>query len=93
MVFVFVPPGKPDRKPAPREALAGFLIAGLIALGFIGGIVFLKASKAGSRPPMMILWAIVGLAVILGFIAFFSWLHREAGGDDAAPDHRSQEEQ
>ena len=93
MVFVYVPPQGPNRKPAPRETLVGILIAGVLALGFLVFIVFLKASRTGSRPPMMVILALAGLAVIAGFVAFFTWLHQQGQADRAGSDNNSQEEQ
>lgn len=93
MVFVYVPPPDRNRKSTPRETLTGLLIAGVITLAFSGGIIFLKASKTGSRPPLLIIGVIAGLAVIVGFIAFFSWLHQQGQGDRAESDNNSREEQ
>lgn len=91
MVFIFVPPRKDGRKPSKREDAVGLFVAAAIALGFALFVVFL-GPKSGSPPPPLVKWALVGVAVVLAFVGFFSWLHRQSGADTEPQDDNPKEE-
>lgn len=91
MVFVYVPRNDRKRKASPRERAISFFIAVMIALGFAIFVVIL-GPKSGPKPPAYVLWTLIGIAVIIGFIGFFSWLHSAGEGDDAGQDNNPNEE-
>ena len=92
MVFIFVPPLKGGRRTSRRQDAVGLFIAAMIALGFAIFVVFL-GPRGASPPPPMVKWVLVGVAVILAFVGFFSWLRHAGEGDDAGQDNNSSEEQ
>ncbi len=92
MVFIFVPPLKGGHKSSRREAVIGFFIAAMIALGFAILVVFL-GPKGASPPPPIVKWVLVGIAVIFAFVGFFTWLRHAGDADDAGQDNNSQEKQ
>lgn len=92
MVFVYVPRNDRKRKASPRERAISFFIAVMIALGFAIFVVIL-GPKSGPKPPAYVLWTLIGIAVIIGFIGFFSWLNHKSDGGDQAQDNNSKEEQ
>jgi drug/metabolite transporter (DMT)-like permease len=91
MVFVFVPPHTRDRKVTRRETVTGLFIAALIAICFALFVVLI-GPKSGSPPPAIVKWVLAGIAVILAFVGFFTWLRSAGERDDAGQDNNSNEE-
>jgi drug/metabolite transporter (DMT)-like permease len=91
MVFIYVPHRNDGKKPAPREAALGLLVAALIALGFAIFVVTI-GPKSGPPPPPIVFWALVGIFAIFALVAFFNWLKSQGEDDAASQDSDSGEE-
>jgi quinol-cytochrome oxidoreductase complex cytochrome b subunit len=92
MVFVYVPRKDRKRKASPRERAISFFIAAMLAIGFAILVVML-GPKHGPKPPAYVLWVLVGVAVALCFVAFFSWLNHGNDSSDESLDNNPNEEQ
>ena len=96
MVFIFVPPHGSNQPSDPRkvrhDTTVGMLVVALIILG-IAVFVFAVGPRSNNPPPLIVGVFVLGLAVVLGLISFFSWMGEQGDGDESAPDNNSQEEQ
>jgi drug/metabolite transporter (DMT)-like permease len=91
MIIIPVPQKNRGRQVTRRQTFAGFLVAAFIALGF-ALFVALIGPETGPPPPAFVKWVIIGIAVILAFVGFFTWLRSAGEGDDAGQDNNSNEE-
>ena len=96
MVFIFVPPHGSNQPSDPRkvrhDTTVGMLVVALIMLG-IAVFVFAVGPRSNNPPPLIVGVFVLGLAVVLGLISFFSWMGEQGAGDDAGQDNNSSEEQ
>lgn len=96
MVFIMVPPHRPDQPSDPRKArhdnTVGFRVVVLIMLG-IAVVIFAVGPRSNNPPPLIVGWAVVGLAAIFGLLSFFSWMGEQGDGNESTSDNNSNEEQ
>jgi drug/metabolite transporter (DMT)-like permease len=88
--MVFIPPPhvlhQKSGKPASRhDTTVGMFVVFVIFL-CIALFVFIAGPRSNNPPPVGIGYAVSGLAVLFGFIAFFSWMKEQGDGDGSRDD-------
>jgi len=83
--MVFIPPPhvlqqKGGKKQSPREVAQGMFVVFVIMLG-IALFVFIAGPRSNNPPPPAVGYAVSGLALIFGLVAFFAWMHAQSEGD------------
>lgn len=86
--MVFIPPphmlqGKGDKKASPRETAVGMFVVFVILL-VIALFIFILGPRSNNPPPLVVGYAVSGMALLFGLIAFFSWMHAQNEGDEPA---------
>lgn len=93
MVFIPMPQQPANQPPVdPRKAAhdmtVGMLVMALICLA-ISLFIFIVGPLSDNPPPLLVGYVVLGIAVIFGFVSFFSWMKEQAdsfgSGDSAGP--------
>jgi drug/metabolite transporter (DMT)-like permease len=91
-VIIIPPQSQRGTKPVTQHDMTvGMLVASVIMLG-ISLFIFTVGPRTQSPPPPMLGFAMLGLALVFGVIAFFSWIKEQGEGDDASQGNTPKEE-
>jgi drug/metabolite transporter (DMT)-like permease len=93
--MLIIPPqsNRSNRPATQHDTTVGMLVVALIMLA-ISLFVFIVGPRTGNPPPPPLVgWVPLGLAVLFGFIAFFSWMKEQANGSDGTQGTTPNEEQ
>jgi hypothetical protein len=91
--MVFIPPPhmlrqKSNRPQNRHDTTVGMLVVFVIMLG-IALFIFIAGPRSGNPPPLGVGYAVTGLALLFGFIAFLSFMKEQS--DDADSSHSNSE--
>jgi len=91
--MVFIPPPHMLRKKSHRpqnrhDTTVGMFVVFVIMLG-IALFIFIAGPRSNNPPPLGVGYAVSGLALLFGFIAFVSWMKEQ--GEDADSSHSNSE--
>lgn len=79
-MLIIPPQNNRTSKPAdPHELTVGMLVVACIMLA-ISLFIFIVGPRSHNPPPPIVGYAVLSLAVLFGFIAFFAWMKEQ--GDD-----------
>ncbi len=83
MIFI-PPPHHRGNKPATQhDTTVGMFVVAILMLG-ISLVLFIVGPRSNNPPPPLLGYVMVGIAVLFGFIAFFSWMKEQGDGADGA---------
>ncbi|MHB8837991.1 MAG: hypothetical protein ACYC7F_03465 [Gemmatimonadaceae bacterium] len=88
--MVFIPPphmlrGKAGKPPSQHDTTVGMFVV-FVVFVCISLFVFIAGPRSNNPPPFAVGLAVLGLTLIFGLIAFFSWM-KEQSEPDAPDDH------
>jgi drug/metabolite transporter (DMT)-like permease len=83
--MVFIPPPiiRPQQagKPANYHELAVAMFVVFVIMLCIALFIFIAGPRSNDPPPLVVGYAVSGIALIFGFIAFFAWMKAQSDGD------------
>ncbi|MBM3907475.1 MAG: hypothetical protein FJ363_05245 [Gemmatimonadetes bacterium] len=90
--MVFIPPphmlqNKGGKPASQHDTTVGMFVFFVILL-CIALFIFIVGPLSDNPPPLAVGYAVSGLALIFGLVAFFSWM-KEQGEGNASPDDGS----
>ncbi len=93
--MVFIPPphmlqNKGGKPASQHDTTVGMFVVFVIMLG-IALFVFIAGPRSDNPPPPIVGYAVSGLALIFGVVAFFSWMKEQAEPDGADGNNTSSE--
>jgi drug/metabolite transporter (DMT)-like permease len=91
--MIIIPPqsGRPNKPATQHDTTVGMFVVCVIMLA-ISLFIFAVGPRSENPPPVLVGFVVLGLALIFGVIAFFSWRKEQEDGDDASQGNTPREE-
>ena len=80
--MLIIPPSssRSNRPATPHDTTVGMFVVSVVFL-CIALVMFIVGPRSGNPPPPILGYVVSGLALLFGFIAFFSWMKEQSEDD------------
>ncbi len=91
--MIIIPPQgqQPTRPVTQHDTTVVMFIVALLMLG-IALFIFILGPRSDNPPPILVGYAVAGLALVFGAVAFFSWLREQGESGNAGSGYNSNSE-